>query len=114
MSGLPDDEAPARGAEAVVPAEGKSSPVTGAPLPKPVQEHLGRQLRSAYNAKAERPAFLGDPAVPPQFERLIRRIEVSEKVREIGVEAVRQALEPGAATQRRGGRRKPKEPEGSA
>jgi hypothetical protein len=81
-------------------------------LPKPIQEHLGRQLRSAYNAQAEKPAFLGDPVVPPQFERLIRRIEVSEKVREIGVEAVRQALEPGAPLPRV--RTKPKEPEGGA
>ena len=81
-------------------------------LPKPIQEHLGRQLRSAYNAQAEKPAFLGDPVVPPQFERLIRRIEVSEKVREIGVEAVRQALEPGAPQQR--ARKKPNEPQSGA
>lgn len=110
MSGLPDDEAPVGEGEARVPAEGK--PVSAAPLPKGVQEHLGRQLRSAYNAKAERPAFLGDPAVPPQFERLIRRIEVSEKVREIGVEAVRQALEPGTAAQRPGTPLRSDEPEG--
>jgi hypothetical protein len=63
------------------------------PLPKPIQEHLGRQLRSTYNAEADRPAFLGDPAIPPQFERLIRRIEIGEKVHEFGVEAVRQALQ---------------------
>ena len=109
MSGLPDDEAPPGEGEAG--ATGQPSP-TAAPLPKGVQEHLGRQLRSAYNAKAERPAFLGDPAVPPQFERLIRRIEVSEKVREIGVEAVRQALEPGAPQQR--ARKKPNEPQSGA
>jgi hypothetical protein len=64
------------------------------PLPKTIQEHLGRQLRSTYNAEADRPAFLGDPAIPPQFERLIRRIEIGEKVHEFGVEAVRQALQP--------------------
>ncbi|HEY0571876.1 MAG TPA: hypothetical protein VGD16_10125 [Enterovirga sp.] len=109
MSGLPDDEASPGEGEAGVTGQPSS---TAAPLPKDVQEHLGRQLRSAYNAKAERPAFLGDPAVPPQFERLIRRIEVSEKVREIGVEAVRQALEPGAPLPRV--RTKPKEPEGGA
>jgi hypothetical protein len=92
MPRLHEEAAPEEGAGGT--AGQPSSP--GTPLPKNVQEHLGRQLRSTYNAKAERPTFLGDPAVPPQFERLIRRIEVSEKVREIGVEAVRQALKPGA------------------
>jgi hypothetical protein len=92
MPGLPEEAAPEEGAGGTT---GQPSSAA-APLPKNVQEHLGRQLRSTYNAKAERPTFLGDPAVPPQFERLIRRIEVSEKVREIGVEAVRQALKPGA------------------
>ena len=67
--------------------------VTTPPLSRPIQEHLGRQLRSAYNDSAPRPAFLGDTNVPPEFERLIRRIEITEKVREVGVEAVRQALD---------------------
>jgi hypothetical protein len=65
-------------------------------LPRPIQEHIGRQLRSAYNADAQRPAYLGDPAVPPQFERLIRRIELGEKVHELGVAAVADALRPDA------------------
>ena len=63
-----------------------------APLSRPIQEHLGRQLRSVYNESAAKPAFLGDSALPAQFERLIRRIETSERVHEVGVEAVRRAL----------------------
>jgi hypothetical protein len=88
MPAFPDDEGP--------PLPGEHNDAIE-PLPRDIREHLGRQLRSAYNADAEKPAYLGDPAVPPHFERLIRRIEVSEKVREIGVEAVRQALQPAAA-----------------
>ena len=65
-----------------------------APLPRPIQEHLGRQLRSVYNEATPKPAFLGDSDLPPQFERLIRRIETSERVHEVGIDAVRKALGP--------------------
>jgi hypothetical protein len=85
-----DDDLPSGGHDPLTAARDSE------PLPKPIQEHLGRQLRSTYNAEADRPAFLGDPAIPPEFERLIRRIEIGEKVHEFGVEAVRQALQPGA------------------
>jgi hypothetical protein len=90
----PPDEDRHGGSE--LPPDGAADPAHE-PLPKPIQEHLGRQLRSTYNAEADRPAFLGDPAIPPQFERLIRRIAIGEKVHEFGVEAVRQALQPGSA-----------------
>ena len=70
----------------------------GVPLSRSIQEHLGRQLRSVYNESAAKPAFLGDTDLPPQFERLIRRIETSEKVHEVGVEAVRKALGPEGGT----------------
>lgn len=34
-------------------------------LPRPVQEHLARQLRATYVETLEKPAYLGDPALPP-------------------------------------------------
>lgn len=67
------------------------------PLPRPVQEHLGRELRTTYHTAEEKPAFLGDSGVPPEFEGYIQRIEARERVQERaherGVEAVRAALQ---------------------
>ena len=68
-------------------------------LARPLQEHLAQQLRSTYQSLAEKPAFLGDPAVPPEFERHLQRLEAvergrqREKIRTKGVEAVKTALE---------------------
>jgi hypothetical protein len=68
-------------------------------LARPLQEHLAQQLRSTYQTMAEKPAFLGDPAVPAEFEQHLQRLEAvergrqREKVRSQGVEAVRTALE---------------------
>ena len=68
-----------------------------APLPKPVQEHLGRELRTTYHTEEAKPAFLGDIGVPAQFESYIERIQAQERrqerVHERGVEAVRAALQ---------------------
>ena len=71
----------------------------GAGLPRPIQEHLGRQLRTSYNAETEeKPAYLGDPALPLEFELLLQRLEVSERQRirkmahDQGLEAVERAL----------------------
>lgn len=64
-------------------------------LPRPLQEDLGRQLRTAYQALADKPAFLGDPALPPQFDRQIQRLETRERVRRRGLQAVERALEHG-------------------
>jgi hypothetical protein len=72
---------------------------TGAPLPPPVQEHLAQQLRATYQVMAEKPAFLGDPMLPPQFDRHINELEsrersaVREKAHNLGVEAVEAALQ---------------------
>lgn len=77
----PDEQSPAAGAE------------TGSGLPRPVQEHLGHQLRTTYNALAEKPAFLGDPAVPPHLDHHLQRLETREKIRGQGIEAVADALQ---------------------
>jgi hypothetical protein len=72
---------------------------TGSPLPRTLQEHLAQKLRSAYHELAEKPAFLGDPAVPAEFEYHLQRLEAVEKVRHTekvhnqAIEAVKAALE---------------------
>lgn len=66
----------------------------GGSLPHTVQEHLGQQLRAAYGAVTEKPAFLGDPALAAEFEDALRRIEAAhrQRVREGAVGAVAAAL----------------------
>jgi hypothetical protein len=65
-----------------------------AALPRPVQEHLARQLRAEYHRTEDKPAFLGDPAVPPVFDEPLRRLEEKhrERVHDRAVEAVEAAL----------------------
>jgi len=79
-------------------ADKPTEPATGADedeagLPRPVQEHIGRQLRTAYNTLEQKPAFLGDDALPSAFEPHILRLMNRETLRDRGVEAVRRALE---------------------
>lgn len=62
-------------------------------LPRDVQEHLGQQLRTEYDVVAEKPAFLGDPAIPEQFDWHIMRLETRERAHNQAVEAVERALE---------------------
>jgi hypothetical protein len=68
-------------------------------LPPPVQEHLGQQLRAAYQQMTDKPAFLGDSALPPRFEHHIQQIEsrereeIRERAHDLGVEAVEAALQ---------------------
>jgi len=97
MSPRPENEPslPKTGAaEAFGPAAEKT-----APLPPPVQEHLAQQLRAAYQETTEKPAFLGDTALPPEIEHTVGRIAerecmiVREKAHELGTEAVEAALE---------------------
>jgi hypothetical protein len=65
----------------------------GSALPPPVREHLARQLRAAYHEMAEKPAFLGDPAIPPVLEDHVRRLETRERtIHDRAVEAVEKAL----------------------
>ena len=93
---IPENEPslPKTGVEAFGPAAEKT-----APLPPPVQEHLAQQLRAAYQETTEKPAFLGDTALPPEIEHTVERIAereraiVREKAHELGTEAVEAALE---------------------
>ncbi|WP_133774116.1 hypothetical protein [Enterovirga rhinocerotis] len=64
----------------------------GAALPRDIQEHLGRRLRTELHTEAEKPAFLGESAVPPQFEPLVRKLEASERGERQGYEAVKRAI----------------------
>jgi hypothetical protein len=57
-----------------------------------VREHLAKQLRATYQLVADKPAFLGDPAIPVEFDRQIQRLETREKAHEHGIEAVKTAL----------------------
>ena len=61
-------------------------------LTRPLQEHLGQQLRTTYQVMEEKPAFLGDTNVPPELEAPLQRLETREKIRHQGLEAVRTAL----------------------
>jgi hypothetical protein len=61
-------------------------------LDKPIQELLGQKLRAAYNEVAEKPAFLGDPTLPPEIEDQLLELETRIRAHEKGTEAVREAL----------------------
>ena len=80
-------------------AESGAAPERAAKLPRPLQEHLARELRSTYHATEDKPAFLGDPAIPVEFEHQLQRLEAVEKVRHTekvqnqAIEAVKSALE---------------------
>jgi hypothetical protein len=71
----------------------------GTALPRPLQEHLAQPLRSTSEVTSEKPAFLGDPAIPVEFEHHLQRLEEvetgrrREKVHTQGFEAVKNALE---------------------
>lgn len=82
---LPETEA-----DAESPDPKATGPATS--LPRPLQEHLGQQLRAAYQLAADKPAFLGDPAIPAEFDRHLQRLETREKAHERGIEAVKAAL----------------------
>ncbi len=64
----------------------------GAALPRDVQEALGRRLRTELRVEAEKPRFLGESSVPPQFEPLVRRLEAGERGERQGYEAVKRAI----------------------
>jgi hypothetical protein len=81
------------------PSEAADGVDPGSGLPRPLQEHLAQQLRSTYQTVSEKPAFLGDPAIPVEFEQHLQRLEAvetgrrREKVHTEAVEAVKSALE---------------------
>jgi hypothetical protein len=61
-------------------------------LDRSVQDHLGQKLRAAYNELAGKPRYLGDPALPPEFDQQLLRMEMTLRTHEEGVEAVKEAL----------------------
>jgi hypothetical protein len=56
-------------------------------------DHLGRPLRNTLTVDADQPAYLGDPAIPPEFADTLQRVKESVELREHGVEAVRATLD---------------------
>lgn len=69
------------------------APEEAAPiLPKRVQEHLGQKLRAQYYETSDRPAYVGDPAIPPELDTHVRRLEQRERIHVKGIEAVEEAL----------------------
>ena len=68
------------------------------PLPHSVQEHLGQELRAEYFQRGEKPQYLGDPALPLEFDSYLYRLEQVERaarlarIREHGALAVADAL----------------------
>ncbi|MET0428626.1 MAG: hypothetical protein ABW026_09010 [Microvirga sp.] len=50
-----------------------------APLPAAILEHLGRKLRATYHETSERPKFVGDPALPLEFDPLLYRLYQKER-----------------------------------
>ena len=81
----PEVQPEARAAEARAPGP-------AVPLPRPLQEHLAQQLRAEYQLVADKPAFLGDPAIPVEFEHQLNKLDRREKAHERGIEAVKAAL----------------------
>lgn len=64
----------------------------GGALSRDVQQHLGRRLRTELHVEADKPAFLGESSVPPQFETLVRKLEAGEQGERQGYEAVKRAI----------------------
>ena len=68
------------------------------PLPRSVQEHLGQKLRADYYERGDKPKYLGDPALPIEFDPYLYRLEQKERasrimrIREHGATAVAAAL----------------------
>ena len=63
-------------------------------LPRPIQDHIAQQMRSEYHLTADKPAFLGDPAIPRSFDEPLRKLKERERARvhELAVAAVAEAL----------------------
>ena len=68
------------------------------PLPRSVQEHLGQKLRADYYERGDKPKYLGDSALPIEFDPYLYRLEQKERasrimrIREHGATAVAAAL----------------------
>ena len=64
----------------------------GAALSSEVREHLGQKLRATLRQTSDKPAFLGDESLPPEFEGAIRRLQGQDRPSRSGLDAVRNAL----------------------
>jgi hypothetical protein len=78
-------------------------------LPREVRERLGRELRLALQETEPAPAYLGDPALPADFEDLVHRFALSvrrreaERARSLGLAAIEAAIgNPDPRAKRRG------------
>lgn len=61
-------------------------------LSSEVREHLGQKLRATLRQTSDKPAFLGDESLPPEFEGAIRRLQGQDRPSRSGLDAVRNAL----------------------
>jgi hypothetical protein len=67
-------------------------------LPSDVRNHLGQILRAEYYERGDKPRFLGDAALPLEFDPYLDRIEQQERslralhIREEGTRAIAAAL----------------------
>ncbi|MCB8823263.1 hypothetical protein [Microvirga rosea] len=68
------------------------------PLPRQVQEHLGQKLRAQLYETTAKPRYLGDPAIPQEFDALLEKLDRrdrmrrSEQIAQIAHRAVEDAL----------------------
>ena len=74
-----------------------------AALPRDIQEQIGRRLRTELRQDDAKPSYLGETALPPQFEPLVRKLEASERGQRQGYEAVKAALLRKASTREQDG-----------
>lgn len=67
-------------------------------LPANIQDHLGQMLRAEYYERGDKPRFLGDPALPLEFDPYLQRLDQKERalrasmIGEQGKQAVAAAL----------------------
>jgi hypothetical protein len=48
-------------------------------LPANIQNHLGQMLRAEYYEHGDKPRFLGDPALPLEFDPYLQRLDQKER-----------------------------------
>jgi hypothetical protein len=67
-----------------------------ATLPRDVREYLGQKLRATYRERQDKPAYLGDPALPRTFDDQIYQLTIlcseRERAGRHGLAAVAAAL----------------------
>jgi len=48
-------------------------------LPVNIQDHLGQLLRAEYYERGDKPRYLGDPALPLEFDPYLQRLDQKER-----------------------------------